>query len=296
MQNLRKKYHFWRFYFTTRNLRKNFPFYKIKSIEETIEDAIVNRKSISRFGDGEFRLLLENSNIGFQSGSSEMTARLREVIHSKLENHMVALPETFSVKNNLNWRVKYWWLNFINNIGVQVVPFLNSDKTYGNAFITRFYLDYEKKEKIPRIIKNLKKIWDNQNILIVEGKYSRLGVGNDLFENSKSIKRILCPEKNAFYSYESILQEAKKHGGDKLILIALGPTATIMAYDLAKENFWALDIGHIDLEYMWYLKGEREKTPVEGRLVNETEKQLSLEIPQEFRKNYEDSILAEIKC
>ena len=295
MQNLTKKYHFWRFYFTTRNLRKNFPFYKIKSIEETIEDVIVNRKSISRFGDGEFRLLLENSNIGFQSGSSEMTARLREVIQSQLENHMVALPETFSIKNNLNWRVKYWWLNFINNIGVQLTPFLNADKTYGNAFITRFYLDYEKKNSIPRIVKNLKKIWDKQDILIVEGKYSRLGVGNDLFQNSKSLKRILCPEKNAFNNYENILQEVKKHGKDKLILIALGPTATIMAYDLAKENFWAVDIGHIDLEYMWYLKGEKEKTPVEGRLVNETEKQLSLEIPHEFRKNYEESILVEIK-
>ena len=295
MQNLKKKYHFWRFYFTTRNLRKNFPFYKIKSIEETINHLIVNRRCISRFGDGEFRLLLENSNIGFQSGSSEMTARLREVIQSKLQNHMVALPETFSLNNNLNWRVKYWWLNFINNIGVQVAPFLDADTIYGNAFITRFYLDYEKKDHIPNLIKNLKKIWDKKDVLIIEGKYSRLGVGNDLFENSKSLKRILCPEKNAFNSYEKILHEAKQNGADKLILIALGPTATVMAYDLAKENFWAVDIGHIDLEYMWYLNGEKEKTAVEGRLVNETEKQLSLEIPEEFKRNYDESILMEIK-
>ena len=62
-----------------------------------------------------------------------------------------------------------------------------------------------------------------------------------------------------------------------------------------RKIFWALDIGHIDLEYMWYLKGEKEKTPVEGRLVNETEEQLSLEIPEEFKKNYEESILVEIK-
>ena len=295
MENLKKKYHFWRFYFTTRNLRKNFPFYKIKSIEETINDLIVNRRCISRFGDGEFRLLLENSNIGFQSGSSAMTARLQEVIQSNLENHMVALPETFSLNNNLNWRVKYWWLNFINNIGVQVAPFLDADTIYGNAFITRFYLDYEKKDHIPNLIKNLKKIWDKKDVLIIEGKYSRLGVGNDLFENSKSLKRILCPEKNAFNSYEKILHEAKQNGADKLILIALGPTATVMAYDLAKENFWAVDIGHIDLEYMWYLNGEKEKTAVEGRLVNETEEQLSLEIPEEFKRNYDESILMEIK-
>ena len=294
MQNFKKKYHFWRFYFTTRNIRKNFPFYKIKSIEETINEVIANHKSLSRFGDGEFRLILENSNIGFQSGSSEMTTKLREVIQSNLDNHIIALPETFSLKNGLNWRVKYWWLNFINNVGIQTTPFLDADKIYGNAFITRFYLDYEQKEQIPYHINNLKKIWDKQDILIVEGKYSRLGVGNDLFENSNSIQRILCPEKNAFKYYESILKESKKYGENRLILIALGPTATIMAHDLAKEHFWALDIGHIDLEYMWYLKGEKVKTPVEGRLVNETEEQQSVEIPERFRKSYLESIILDV--
>ena len=41
-----------------------------------------------------------------------------------------------------------------------------------------------------------------------------------------------------------------------MILIALGPTATVLAYDLAKAGYWALDIGHLDLEYEWFLKGE----------------------------------------
>lgn len=294
MQNLKKKYHFWHFYFTTRKLRKNFPFYKVKSIQNTVDDLILNQKCISRFGDGEFRLIVENTNIGFQDGSLHMTTRLKEVIQSNLDNHIIALPETFCMKNNLNWRVKYWWLNFINNIGIQVSPYLNPKKIYGNAFLTRFYMDYEKKGHIPDLVENLKKIWDKKDILIVEGKYSRLGVGNDLFENSKSLKRLLCPEKNAFGRYDTLLEEAIKHGKDRLILIALGPTATIMAYDLAKENFWALDIGHIDLEYMWYLKGDTEKSPVKGRLVNETRKQLSLNLPESLQKSYVESIISEI--
>jgi hypothetical protein len=32
---------------------------------------------------------------------------------------------------------------------------------------------------------------------------------------------------------------------DKLILIALGPTATVLAYDLAKKGYQAIDIGHL---------------------------------------------------
>ena len=46
------------------------------------------------------------------------------------------------------------------------------------------------------------------------------------------------------------------YGENKLILIALGPTATVLAYDLAKAGYWALDIGHLDLEYEWFLKGK----------------------------------------
>ena len=39
-------------------------------------------------------------------------------------------------------------------------------------------------------------------------------------------------------------------------MIALGPTATVLAYDLAEMGYWALDIGHLDLEYEWFLKGK----------------------------------------
>ena len=41
-----------------------------------------------------------------------------------------------------------------------------------------------------------------------------------------------------------------------MIIIALGPTATVLAYDLAMVGYWALDMGHIDLEYEWFLKGK----------------------------------------
>lgn len=45
----------------------------------------------------------------------------------------------------------------------------------------------------------------------------------------------------------------------------------IMAYDLAKMGYQALDIGHIDLEYDWYKnnKGNRSDTPY--KYSNETE-------------------------
>lgn len=291
MNSLKKRYHYYRFFFNTRKLRKNFPFYKVATLEETIDEIRIHKKNISRFGDGEFRLVLDASGIGFQNGSTEMTERLREVLTSNLPNHLVAIPETFSFRNNLNWRVKFWWLNFINTIGVQISHYLNPGKKYSNAFITRFYLDYETKNHIPNVLEKIKKVWENQDVLIVEGEYSRLGVGNDLFNNVKSLQRILCPAKDAFSMYHEIISEVRAHGRNKLVLLALGPTATVMAFDLAKENIWTLDIGHIDLEYMWYLQNAQEKIPVAGRLVNEATKEQNVDIPENEKVKYETSII-----
>jgi hypothetical protein len=46
-------------------------------------------------------------------------------------------------------------------------------------------------------------------------------------------------------------EDVKLSDKNILILISLGPTATVLAYDLAKLGYWAIDIGHIDNEYEW---------------------------------------------
>ena len=46
--------------------------------------------------------------------------------------------------------------------------------------------------------------------------------------------------------------EAKKIDKNRIICIILGPTATVLAYDLAKEGYQALDLGHIVKAYNFY--------------------------------------------
>lgn len=73
-------------------------------------------------------------------------------------------------------------------------------------------------------------------------------------------------EKGYFYGRESSFRTG---WGGELILIALGMTATILAYDLAKAGLWAIDIGHIDVEYEWFIRGATEKVALNGKFVNE---------------------------
>ena len=120
--------------------------------------------------------------------------------------------------------------------------------------ITKFYLKLKDVSKLPKYISNLRKIWGGRDVLMIEGEISRQGIGNDLFDNVNSMKRIICPERHSFSVYGQILSAVLEFDKNILVLISLGPTATVLAYDLSKLGYQAIDIGHADLEYELYLR------------------------------------------
>ena len=129
---------------------------------------------------------------------------------------------------------------------------------------------YEDKSGAQHQLQLLKQIWDNRDIVIIEGCQSRTGIGNDLYENARSIKRILGPATNAFSKYTEMLNAITDNvTKDKLILLSYGMTATILAYDLARMGYWAIDIGHLDIEYEWMRMGATDNVPVMGKFTNE---------------------------
>lgn len=118
-----------------------------------------------------------------------------------------------------------------------------------------------------------------------------MGVGNDLFDNVKSIRRILCPPRDAFDRYQEILNEAQKLEKTALFLIALGPTATVLAYDLFKSGYQAIDAGHVDVEYEWWRMGAKRKVKLERKYVNEAANGKQVSDAGEF---YRKQIIAKI--
>lgn len=59
---------------------------------------------------------------------------------------------------------------------------------------------------------------------------------------------------NAFAVYNELLEKLKKYDKDKLIILILGQTATVLAYDLANLGYRALDLGHIAKDYDYFIK------------------------------------------
>lgn len=241
---------------------------KIKSIDETLDYINEHHCSVSRFGDGEFAIIQGNYN-GFQNYNSELGKKLSIILTNPIENHIVCLPDIFGDQDGLKSNSKIFNNGLLDNERRAWLNLLDINRVYYNAFFTRCYNMFENKSNSERWFNKNKKIWADKEILIIEGRYSRLGVGNDLFDGAKSIERILGPAENAFDKYDKIIELAKLYGKGKLILIALGMTATVLAYDLAKKGFWAIDIGHIDVEYEWYKLGVNDKVALKGKYVNE---------------------------
>ena len=240
----------------------------VYSRQETLEKLVNSSCSMCRYGDGEFNLIF-GENLPFQNYNRGLAKRLSEILKSEDENILICIPNVFNSLNQYTQQAADFWRKFLYYNRKDVENYTEKEKKYYDTEVTRPYMDIADKTICRKYFDDFKQVWNGQSIVIVEGEASRLGVGNDLFKNVASIKRILCPAKNSYSRYEDILKECLKLPEESLYIIALGPTATVLAYDLAKNNRRALDLGHIDIEYEWFLMGVTEKVPIKNKYVNE---------------------------
>ena len=252
---------------------------------------------MSRFGDGEFDMLLNINHPKYQKNDVSLVQKLSAVFNSNNKNLLICIPDVFSNDSlrRLTGKAARHWKRFLIKNRKKLYQIFNFNKKYGDALFTYHYIDIHDKSKSELYFNHVKDIWVNRDIIIVEGIYTRFGVGNDLLENAKNIKRILCPEKNAYDKYNEILAVCKEQNKDALFLLALGPTATVLAYDLCNEGFQAIDIGHLDIEYEWFLKHATKKCAVANKWVNETDDIVTNENDTLHDDEYENSIICEIK-
>lgn len=246
-----------------------YPLPKVKSIPETIDKILVDKVSICRFGDGELLYISEKRSLQFQKQDKRLREYFIKILKSDYEHILVGLPVGYQSLSNLKKSSKILWRAIISWTYPSVFKYLDHNKQYYNASMTRLYMDYEDNSHADSWFKKVRSIWDQKEILLIEGEKSRLGVGNDLFQNAKSLQRILGPAHDAFDQFDNLLQFALAQDKEKLVLVAMGPTAKPLCYELALAGFQAIDIGNLDVEYEWFLRGAKEKVKIHGKFVNE---------------------------
>lgn len=243
---------------------------RIGATEEAVDKIIKERCSLVRYGDGEFEIMAGKEGLIYQKYSSELAERLRAILRSDDNRLLIGIANNYGnldqyTEDTANG-IRVYMKELIREFHMSL---LEENKTYYDAYMFKSYFPYKNREDTWKRVKLIKKIWENRDIVIVEGDKTRAGYGNDLFDNVKSIRRILTPTKNAFESYDKILQTVLKVEKDVLILVVLGAAANVLVYDLMKQGYQAIDIGQIDMDYEWYRVGAKNRVPIPDRYVSQ---------------------------
>lgn len=271
-----------------------YPSPRIMSKFETLDYILENKCSIVRFGDGEV-MLAAGDNVGFQINSDKLMKRMLTSMKNISDpNILVCFPDFLDNKSqkekkfdNTFWRYRHFYK--YRKLWEQLI---SPSYLYGSASFSRPYMAFRDSSQVGNYFEKIKIIWEKRDILLVEGEKARLGIGNDLFDNAKSVKRILCPQTQCFDKYDDILNEIKKYPSNHLVLLSIGPSASIMPRDLVPLGYQALDIGNIDTEYEWFRANTRERIAIKGKFFYEAQNSSDLNCIEDER--YFEQIVAKI--
>ena len=239
----------------------------------------------------------------FQSANVYLKSRLKEVLSSTDDRVLICVPSSLTGKAHLRMtnEARFFWKKYAARLPFLIYSILFR-RRFGDSLFTRPYMDYIKDgreyERASKQFELIKRLWDGRRVLIVEGQESRIGVGNDLLENACSVGRILCPKYDAWRFYPRILKQSLKEAMNfDIVLIALGPTATVLAYDLARNGVWAVDVGHVDIEYEWFLSRSNHKEKIQNKHTNEAVKDTQNAndfVDRECSKKYYQEVICNI--
>lgn len=209
---------------------------RVMSEDETLQAAIAG-VSIARFGDGEINLMFRGACVT-QKPSKALAMALTRVVAEPVPGCLVCIPRMDGPKADF-WK-KY---------DKPHVHKIFTGKRYGSAFITR-------PDSAPNINRHdywqkLKQLWAGKTVTLVRGSGKSLTA--DLLYDAASVNEVIVPKRNAFDQYEQI---ATQIGLPRRVLLCCGPTATILAHDLARHGVHAVDLGHVGMFLRKHLRGE----------------------------------------
>ena len=224
----------------------------VMSMADTLNYICDRRASISRIGDGEFECIAGNS-IPFQKRSISLRLRFLEILGADPHNCLIGF-QPYSAPN-FDQIASYEDFTYADScfaqIGRTLIQHTSPDRIYANAMISRTQAFQELG------VEEIKRLWHDRDVVVVTGQGSAFSMDERLFDNMRSVAHIYGLSAHAFSQYDRLLTECLQISQRHLFLISLGPTATVLAYDLSQRGYQALDIGHVPNCFHEYM-GERE--------------------------------------
>lgn len=227
--------------------------YRVMTIGETIRKVQNEQLSLIRFGDGEL-VLIRGKSIPTQKSDQVLSKQLAKVLSTDETGLLIAVPDIFRGVSAYQKKSQHFWQEHLFFCRKIYCKYLNQSRLYGNAFFSRGYLTLRDHSECEKWFREIKKIWDEKAILLIEGATSYNGVGNDLFSKANKVQRVICKSKNCFVDYQIILKKAQEIKCD-IILLSVGATSKPLALDLFHAGYRVIDIGNLNVEYIAFCNG-----------------------------------------
>lgn len=231
--------------------KEHFPKIHVLSEWRTLE-RVLNGCSLSRYGDGEIKHMDGKKNVS-QEQADSLSRALSDVFDSRLRGHMVGIPNVFNGRSFDGLAEKY-----IESMKRRFAKRSDPKRTYGSAYISRAdlcgYLDHASYWSV------ISELWNGKDVVLVRGNPKRANPAG-MMERARDFVEIKIPSRDAWGCYPEILKECLRMGSFCRFLLAAGPTASVLAYDLALRGRHAIDIGHLGMFYGRWVGAMRFQTP-----------------------------------
>lgn len=219
--------------------------------------------SFSRFGDGEYSII--NGKLGskvyFDRATRRGREQLIEVFGVSVEKHAIGLLRADVVARQLSFANAQSYFRKILTTGFKCRMPIFAEYTALMLSLYRSAADNDRVVFDTGIIRATKRrqhlqIWKDHDVLFVIGSIEQLtsrGMSAEfMFEGAKSFSVIeTVPEYALSLHYDEILSKIVTHKNvkNKLIILSQGMAGTVLAYDLAKAGFQAIDFGQPFVHY-----------------------------------------------
>lgn len=215
--------------------------YRVNVLSEwkTLE-RVLNRVSLSRWGDGEIKHLDGRRNVS-QVFDPTLQVALKEAFGCRDKRLLVAIPNVFGHRAFSEVNPGYI-ASMHRRFGKKADP----KYTYGSSYISRG--DLNPYLAWPVYWGVMEQIWSGRDVVVVRGHEKRAAPPG-MLAKARNIAHVETPPSSAWNEYHRIFRECLTHNQDSVFLLCVGPTATVLAVDLALKGRWAVDIGHLGMFY-----------------------------------------------
>lgn len=115
---------------------------KVLSQMDSVKEIIKTKKSVARFGDGEFNLILGNA-IGFQEFDPVLQARLKEILTTKDKSMLIGISNRFGRLDDVDANVRTYWRGFLGRYRKDIYALLDFDRTYIDTCMTAHAIEVD---------------------------------------------------------------------------------------------------------------------------------------------------------